>query len=289
MFPPEDVQASELFRKLSEAPRPSEVVDFPRRDPVTKLPVAKVRIQVLNLDEHDEARIKADVWLREKKRIDKSLLEGKGIQQVLADRVARELLAMACLSVNAIPGTEDQGKPKYARQFITADQLAFLMPDELEALWMMHQMVQHRYGPYEGNLESDEQTTAWMKRLAEGASALPLGRLGWHHLVELTTSLAERAYTLSAILAGQSSNLPPTLAASLKNWGIGTTSFGVRPASATSIGLTEADLGISESPEFAGVTEEELEAMMAPKLPDRPVTPAEAAELARTLFRHEDE
>lgn len=154
---------------------------------------------------------------------------------------------------------------------------------------MMHQMVQHRYGPYEGNLETEEQTTAWMRRLAEGASALPLGRLGWHHLVELTTSLAERAYTLSAILDGLSSNLQHTSAACLKSWDIGTTSFGALPASATRIGLTKADLGISETPEFAGVSEAELEAMMAPQLPDRPVTPAEAAELARTLFRHGDD
>ena len=112
MFPPTDVTPSDLFRILSSAPRPSEVVDFPRRDPVTRLYVGKLRMQVLNLDEYDEARIKADVWLKEKKRVGGELAQGKGIQEVLGDRVARELLSMACLSVEPIPGSAENGQPR---------------------------------------------------------------------------------------------------------------------------------------------------------------------------------
>lgn len=292
-FPPTDVSSTELFLKLSAPTRPSEIVDFPRRDPVTRLPIGKVRIQVLNLSEYDEARIRAQHWLVEKKRIAKDQLDGQAVKEVLGDRIAKELISMACLSVEPIKNTEETGFPRYMRHFITADAVDVLTADELEALWMTLQMIQRKYGPYEGNLDSPEQTTAWMKRLVEGGTALPLGALGWHHLVELTISLAERSYTLSAILASQSSNLPSTLAAPLSNWDIGTSLYGKLPASAIEIGLREADLGLSEGraaeqvEEAIADAEARLDAQMAPTLPDRPITTAEAADMFKQLFKND--
>ena len=165
---------------------------------------------------------------------------------------------------------------------------------ELEALWMTLQMIQRKWGPYEGNLDSAEQSTAWMKRLVEGGSALPLGQLGWHHLVELTMSLAERAYTLSAILDSQSSNLPNTLAARLNNWGIGTSSFGKLPASAIEAGLESTDLGLSSGQDaelvedLADEIAQKQLASLAPTLPDRPITTAEAADMFKQLFKDGD-
>lgn len=291
-FPPNDVTSTELFLKLSAPTRPSEVVDFPRRDPATRLPIGKVRIQVLNLSEYDEARIRAQSWIVDKKRLSKDQLEGQAVKEVLGDRIAKELISMACLSVEPIKDTEQTGFPRYLRHFMTADAVDVLLADELEALWMTLQMIQRKYGPYEGNLESPEQTTAWMKRLVEGGTALPLGALGWHHLVELTMSLAERSYTLSAILDSQSSNLPDTLAVPLNSWGIGTSSFGKLPVSAIEIGLQKADLGLSEGEEaerlaeIVAAAEAKLEAQMAPTLPDRPITTAEAADMFQQLFKN---
>lgn len=293
-FPPNEVTATELFLKLSSPVRPSEIVDFPRRDPLTRLPVAQVRIQVLNLAEYDEARIKAQYWIVDKKRIDKAQLEGQTIKEVLGDRVAKELISMACLSVEPIKGTEESGAPRYMRHFRTADDVDVLMADELEALWMTHQMIQRKWGPYEGNIETAEQATAWMKRLVEGGSALPLGVLGWHHLVELTTLLAERAYSLSALLGTLSSNLPNGLIASLTNWDIGNSSYGRLPVSAIEIGLRNSDLGIEEgNPDFISDMRErdaeklayELAEKLAPTLPDRPITTQEAANAFKELFK----
>ena len=291
-FPPEDVSPTELFLKLSAPVRPSEVIDFPRRDPVTKLPLGRVRLQVLNLAEYDEARIKAQQWLIEKKRISKDQLDANAIREVLGDRVAKELISMACLSVEPIKNTTESGKPRYVRHFVSADAVDVLMADELEALWMALQMVQRKFGPYEGNIETPEQATAWMKRLVEGGSALPLGVLGWHHLVELTMLLAERAYSLSALLGTQSSNLPPTLAACLKSWDIGTSSYGALPVSAIEIGLRESDLGIDEEraariTQIAEDMHEQLVAKSAPTLSDRPITSAEAAETFKRMFKED--
>lgn len=284
-FPPADVPATELFLRLSANVRPSEVVDFPRRDPLTRAPIGKVRIQVLNLAEHDEARLKAQYWIMEKKRITRDQLDAAGIREVLGDRVAKELISMACLSVDPIKDTAETGKPRYMRHFRSADDVDILMADELEALWMTYQMVQRKFGPYEGNIETAEQASAWMKRLVEGASSLPLGVLGWHHLVELTMLLSERAYALSAILATQSSNLPSGLAALLKSWDIGTGSFGALPASAIEIGLRRSDLGQRDDDVLAPV--EDDAARLAPVLPDRPISTEEATEAFQRLFKGE--
>lgn len=290
-FPPNEVTSTDLFLKLSASTRPSEVVDFPRRDPYTRLPIGQIRMQVLNLAEYDEARIKAQYWIVDKKRIDKAHIEGQAMKEVIGDRIAKELISMACLSVEPIKGTEETGFSRYLRHFHTADEVDVLMADELEALWMTLQMLQRKYGPYEGNLENAEQATAWMKRLVEGGSALPLGQLGWHLLVELTMLLAERAYTLSAILDTQSSNLPNTLAAPLINWDIGKSSFGKLPASAIAIGLQSGDLGLCEGEDAARVEEftdmfiAKQQASLAPVLPDHPITTEEASKLFQQLFK----
>lgn len=279
--PPTDIAPEDLFRILSTPPRPSEVVDFPRHDRKTGLPVAKIRISVLDLDQHDQARIDADLWL--KSRLSKELADGRGVAEVLNDRVAREILSQACLSVNPIGG-EGSENPSYARIFPRADDLGRLLPDELETLWMTQRMIQTRYGPFERSFESDEEITAWMRRLVEGASKLPLGQAGWHLLVALNMSLAERAYTLSAILnSGQCSNLPPTLVARLTAWGIGTGSFGKLPPSAAAIGLGRSDLGLVDEVPFDA---DAFAAALAPKLPSHPIDTEKAAEMARDLFRH---
>jgi len=293
-FPPNEVTATDLFLKLSASARPSEIVDFPRRDPYTRLPIGQIRMQVLNLAEYDEARIKAQFWIVDKKRIDKAQLEGQTIKEVLGDRVAKELISMACLSVEPIKGTEETGFPRYLRHFRTADEVDVLLADELEALWMTLQMIQRKWGPYEGNIETAEQATAWMKRLVEGGSTLPLGVLGWHHLVELTMLLSERAYTLSALLGTLSSNLPSGLAANLTSWDIGNSSYGKLPASAIEIGLQSTDLALAESdPDFHANAFDrdvlklavELADKLAPTLPDRPITTDEAARAYKEMFK----
>ncbi len=59
MGPDKTVPPSELFLKLIEAPRPTEVINYPRKDPATGEPIGKIRMQVLTQEEHDRARIAA--------------------------------------------------------------------------------------------------------------------------------------------------------------------------------------------------------------------------------------
>jgi len=280
-LPPNDIPKGELFRRLSETPRPSEVVDFPRRDPESGKPICQVRLTVLNGGEYDQARFKAEQWV--KKKLGGGEQIGEISRQVMGDRVAKEILAMATVTVNPLEGSDntDEG-PRYGRMFITADEVDALTSDELTVLWMAQQAVQNKYGPYEGNLETEEQVTAWMRALTEGASAIPLVQLSWHQLVELTSWLADRAYCLSAILHSQHSNLPASLSAALTNLDIGTISFTALPATATRIGLSRQELGLQDLPMTSGATQApELPRM----LPNDPIDIKTAARILEDLYK----
>ena len=296
--PPNDVEPSELWRRLNEAPKPSEVIDFPRKDANGK-PIDRIRIQVLTMMEHDEARIRAHQWLKEK-NIPADEFGGPTIREVYGDAVARELLAMACVSDKAIRGTEDNPCPKYARLFRSGKDMESLTADELTVLFTSYEMCQRKFGPYEGNLFTEEDVSDWIKRLAEGANAFPLSQLSWHRSVELIMCLARRAYCLSASLGSQFLSLPPTTQSLLKGWAIGTGYFGELRANVIAPGLSplsdeeleergeELD-ALATSEELAAVRVEQEAGLVSPvDTPDPGVliTTEEAARIAELIHKN---
>ena len=254
--PPNDVEPSELWRRLSEAPRPSEVIDFPRKDANGK-PLSRVRIQVLTMTEHDHARIRAHEWIKGRS-VPQEDLDGMGMREVYGDAVARELLAMACVSEDPIPGTEASGAPKYGRLFRSGEDMATLTADELVVLFTAYEMCQRKFGPYEGNMSGQDDVNEWVSRLAEGGNRFPLAQLSWHQLVELTMLLAERVYCQSALLEYQSSSLRGISEQQLETWGIGTGFYGKLRASVMASGLNL----LSDDEEEAAKEAEQLEKML---------------------------
>jgi len=289
--PPNDVEASELWLRLNEVPKPSEVIDFPRRD-LKGASIGKMRIQVLTMAEHDEARIKAHAWLKSKGAAPGDF-GGEALKEVLGDAVARELLALACVSEDPIKGSEERNQPRYARIFKSGADLQKLTADELMTVFTAWEMTQHKFGPFEGSIESQEEVTAWIKRLVEGASAYPLVRRNWHQLAELVRFLSERSYCLSAILDSQFSTLPHTLASDLAKWDIGTGSFGKRHAIGILPGLASSEEELIE----AQITVEERQDVrdslsethpLHRPSPAEPITIEEAATLAKKLHSDGD-
>lgn len=225
--PPNDVPASELWLKLQQRPRPSDVVDLPCKDGEGK-PLGQIRIQVLAQEQHDEARQRAQKLLVEQRKYPLEQLKTDLMREVLGDTVAREVLALACLSVNAIPNTDP---PRYARIFPDGPSIGQkLTADEIGVLFTQYTMVQNKFGPYEGNVANEDELNAWIKRLAEGASAYPLAQLDLLALIALCMSLARRSYTLSVALESQLSSLPDTLRSALEALGFGTGYFSKPPA-----------------------------------------------------------
>ena len=212
MMPPADEQPSSLFSKLLEMPRPTEVIDFPRNDEHGK-PVARVRIQVLTSPEHDQAREMAYKALK-KKGYDAADLSSPAIREVLGDAIAKELIAMACLSEENLG--EPGGKPIYKREFRTGADLdkVGIRADELAVLFSAYELTQNKYGPFERNLSAAD-VDAWIARLGEGAAEFPLLRLALPQLVLLAQSLGERLFTLYRILGSLPQELPTSLASLL--------------------------------------------------------------------------
>lgn len=230
--PPDDVPASELFLKLLE-PQPSEVIDFPRRQ-ANGEPYGQIRIQVLDIDAHERARKTVHRQLKQKDEITGDDYKDATIQEVAGDMVARELLALACVTAKSMDLGD--GKETYARIFRNADDLKKLRANEVAFLFNAYILVQAKYGPFEKTIGSPEDVSAWIKRLQEGGSEFPLLRLELPPLVELAFSLAERAYLLSDILESQWSTLPDTLKSRLDGCSMGTGFYGGLAADSTPAG-----------------------------------------------------
>lgn len=222
MMPPADEQPSALFSKLLEMPRPTQVIDFPRKDEQGN-PVGTVRIQILTAKEHDQARELAHNALK-KRGYDKEDMSAPAIREVLGDAIAKELIAMACLSEQNY-GESD--RPLYKREFRNSADLekAGIRADELLILFNAYQLVQNKYGPIERNL-SEADIDSWIVRLQEGAAEFPLLNLALPQLVLLVQSLAQRHFTLCSTMASRLSSLPNTLVALLEPFLTGIISAG---------------------------------------------------------------
>ena len=263
MGPPETVEPSELWMKLQQMPEPAEVVDFPRKGSDGK-PLAKVRIRVLPMDVHDQARLRAREKIRDKPRVHKDdLANGDNIvREVEGDMVARELLWVACQSATAIAIGD---KEVYPQLFPSPEAIGEkLTADELAVLFTQYQMVQQKWGPYERSVTGAE-LDAWISRLAEGGAAFPLARLNSHQLAQLILCLAQRNYTLFQVLESHRSSLPSTLIADLEKLNLDISCFGKLRDESTKTGSSE-DYG----DEFA------VE-------PEQPISLEDAIEAAKTF------
>lgn len=227
MKPPVDEAPSELFSKLMEMPRPSEVVDFPRLD-ANGEPLGRVRIQILTSAEHDKARELAQSSMKAR-GISREDMTGPALKEVLGDAIAKELIAMACVTEKDFGGA---GKVTYGRIFRNATDVGALSADELLLLFNAYQLTQHKYGPFERNLEPGD-IDAWIQRIGEGAAEFPLLSLALPQLVQLTLSLGERLYSSFRDQEFPSESSASTSESIPVSSSTGTTSSG-SPADATS-------------------------------------------------------
>jgi hypothetical protein len=289
MPPPVQLTAGELFGKLCETPRPSTVVDFPRKDPVTGKAVAKMRIVALTMSDQDEARLRAKDAIQERVR-DRDDLAIKIVEEIVGDLTARFILMKCCRWVKPVQGRENQADgTQYP--YVFADLADFdkaqITADELAVLFTMWEKFQHDCGPMYDEVADENELNAWIVRLAQGASDHPLSRISLPQLADLTVLLARRAYSLSAILESHSETLPPSLAARLESWGIGTYFSGALPAIAAEIGLIWSSAGESEDGEKLPRKVVAAEDWLDIDLGKEAVTPDEAAKLARQLLGRE--
>lgn len=228
-LPPADIPADDLFRALMARPCPSEVADYPGHDRFGK-PLGRVRVMVLSDEQRHEARFMALEKLR--KRMTEQQIATPVGAEILGDLIARECIVMAFHGVNPMPGFEDGADIRYPLLFPNTDTLKKLPADEIMILFGLYELVQKRLGPSAKELDDDE-VNAWVRRLEEGASEIPLARLASHQLAELCLRLSVRAAALSRCLNSQRQNLPINWESIPASWVMDTFSSGEPAAAST--------------------------------------------------------
>lgn len=241
--PPQDVEPSELWLKLCEK-RPSEVVDFPRRDADGNF-VGKVRIQVLTMEDHNKARLLATQALKKHVKeigmeaLDRQDMDNDAVREVLGDLVAHELLFQACLSEKNYG--DDDSDPVYAKLFKSTDDIRKkLTADETLILFNAYRLTQHKWGPFEKTMTDDGDVEAWITRLKEGGSAFPLLALQLPQLADLAYTLSEKISSLCQILGSQWTDLPDSLKSKLTDCFTDTTLFGLQHDGSTQTFLADS-------------------------------------------------
>jgi hypothetical protein len=223
-LPQKDVEPSALFRKLLEMPAPSEVLDFPRKDPDGK-PVFRYRCQVLTSGQMEQCRTRALDSIKNKHGWNTPEQQQQPIAAiVIEDAIAREILCQSCCEVEAV-GERDNGSPIYPKLFTDVSHLDNLLGDEAAVLLQYFNLTQAKYGPLISHLTAAQQN-AWVERLAEGGSAFPLRLLDSHQRDLLTLSAAKRLLSLCRAVCGQFADSPNTLESLSETSGFDISCFG---------------------------------------------------------------
>ena len=173
---------SELWVQITAMPRPHRTVDFPRMNDKGE-PVAQISMQVLTQEEQITASIESERFSRKHiKDMPKSSEPHRGYDDTYNNQAACEILFRACRRVDdmTLPFFPS---PSAIRQNLT--------PDEVGVLVRSYYIVQDEVGPIIAKMSSEE-TEAWIMRLKEGASGVPLAYLSPEAATQLVLSLVSR-------------------------------------------------------------------------------------------------
>ena len=179
--PPTDVSASELWTLLEQMPRPSAVVDFPRKLPGSDEAVGQIRIWVLTQQEQMACAVEAERFA--KRMIEAKQIAGEentGYQDLYKNEVTVQVLLRACRKVSdvnqaAFPNSEA------VRKKLTVDEVGVLARHYIQ--------TQAKLGPIISYMTAEEER-AYIARLAEAGDTFPLGLLSPEERDRLMLSMA---------------------------------------------------------------------------------------------------
>ena len=176
---------SELWTQIIVMPRPHRTVDFPRLGENGE-PVGQITMQVLTQEEQITASIESERFTRKHlKEMPKSSEPHRGYDDTYNNQAACELLFRACRRA------DDVTKPFFPSPAAIRQNLT---PDEVGVLVRSYYIVQDEVGPIIASM-SEEEVTAWIKRLGDGGSAVPLAFISPEQQSRLALSMALRLYT----------------------------------------------------------------------------------------------
>ena len=180
---PADVTPSELWLSITEAPRPHDLVDFPRRA-LDGRAVAQIAMVVLTSQETQTATLATEKWVRKAMK-DASSLPGRderseGYPTLFENRASVEILFRCCKRA------DDISRPFFPAPDAIASKLS---PDETAVLMKEYSMVRMRKGPIVAHM-TDDEFNAWVEMLSKGGSLYPLAVLSSGLTAELLQRMA---------------------------------------------------------------------------------------------------
>lgn len=174
--PPSAIPPSELWVQMVQMPRPFRLVDVPRKDPVTKLPIGQIAVWILTQEETMICQAAADTFARKsmKDGVPKNNEASEGYTNLYRNAAAVEVLFRACRRMNDLkmPAFPSPGE---MRKNFSHDEIGILMDH--------YHRVQSEIGPYVSEC-SAEELDAWIRVLEEGGS---------RHFLDLLTSETKEA------------------------------------------------------------------------------------------------
>lgn len=202
-LPPEHIEPTDLWLALTAIPRPHRLVDVPRFVPGTKTPVGQVVMWPLTQEEQMACNAEAErftrVLLKDPTKRDQANL---GYEHTYGNESAIQILWRSCrhaqnLERPAFPS------PSLMRSTFTSD--------EVSSLFESYLTVQAELGPIVADM-TPEMAEAWIERLAEGGSALPLALLSSAAMNTLAVFMAKLivSYRTERSSAGSPPDEPPT-------------------------------------------------------------------------------
>lgn len=169
-MPPTDMDAGAAWLAITEAPRPHDLVDFPRKGQDGR-PVAQLALVVLTSQETQAATLATEKWVRKIMK-EASSLPGReerseGYPTLFENRASVEILFRCCKRA------DDLGKPFFPAPDAIASKLS---DDEIALLMKDYSMVRTAKGPAIAHM-TDDEFNAWVEVLSKGGSLYPLAAL----------------------------------------------------------------------------------------------------------------
>lgn len=169
--PPAEIDSDELWRRLTERPRPFNVVDFPQKG-VDGKAVGSVAMVVLTQTEQQAVIAAGDRFVRKFILTEKTgtIDKSEAYETLYSSRVAVETLARAMRNV------KDPTKPAFMGADVPGRLSNLLLPDEIAVLMREYLITRQTLGPIIATL-SDDEYALWKERLKAGALLHPLAFL----------------------------------------------------------------------------------------------------------------
>lgn len=182
--PPRNVEPGELFARLA-GPRPSKIIDFPRKGEDGKSPF---QMAIVPLTEGELMRCRAAAEAYARKMLDdesktKTPGDSLGYKDLYINAVYVEYISLACRYPDMLDMLVFQTGSPELRQRLYSDEIAVIF--EACEIW------QSESGPIVSHM-SDGEMEAWIALLAEGASRVPLSVLSSAAKTDLLLFMASR-------------------------------------------------------------------------------------------------